>query len=430
MREDHLGAGTELHALCKRLYPFIRSITGNGVRDTLQVLGEYLPLRTHEVPSGTDVFDWTVPPEWNVREAYISDQSGRRVVDLKDHSLHVMSYSVPVRERMSLAELQAHLFSLPDHPDWIPYRTSYYQRGWGFCLKDSERRRLSEGSYDVVIDALLEQGSLTYGELYVPGRSTDEVLIAAHVCHPSLANDNLSGIAVATFLARRMVDLPTPPTYSYRFIFVPSTIGAITWLAQNEPVLNHIVAGMVLSGIGDQGTFTYKRSRRGDAMVDRAFERALRKRNAGRVEPFTPYGYDERQFCSPGIDLPVGCLMRTPYGQYPEYHTSADNLDFIRPESLGESLSLCIEVIDDLDHAKRYRNLSPKCEPQLGRRGLYDAIGGENDKKAAQLAMLWLLNYSDGLHSVIDISEMSGLSLAMLERAAIRLHEAKLLVSC
>jgi len=421
--------GDQMYALCERLYPIVRSITGDGVRRTLREIGELIPLELHEVPSGTQVFDWTVPPEWNISDAYIVNERGERIIDLREHSLHVVSYSEPVRACLSLEELQQHLHSLPEHPNWIPYRTSYYSRSWGFCLTHAQRMSLAPGRYEVVIDSRLEPGSLTYGEYFVPGERDEEFLVSTHVCHPSLANDNLSGIAVATFLARRLT-AEGRLRCGFRFIFVPSTIGAITWLARNQNRLGRIAGGLVISGVGDRGGFTYKRSRSG-GVIDRVFERVLRRRGTPhRIEPFSPYGYDERQFCSPGIGLPVGCLMRTPFGQYPQYHTSADDLSFITPESLEETVDVCAEALAEFALVRRYRNLSPYCEPQLGRRGLYDAIGGENDKKSAQMALLWMLSYSDGTHSTLDISDLSGLSLETLDRAASRLCDARLLAPC
>ncbi len=419
--------GEELHGLCRRLYPINRSITGQGVRASLALLREFIDLRIHEVPSGTPVFDWVVPPEWNVTAAHITDGGGRRVVDLADHSLHLVGYSEPVRRRMSLEELQPHLHSLPDHPDWIPYRTSYYARNWGFCLQHARRLALAPGDYDVVIDATLEPGSLTFAECVIPGETDREILVTTHVCHPSLANDNLSGIAVATHLARQLAAGPRP-VHTLRFLFIPGTIGAITWLALNQDSLARIAGGIVLSGIGDPGPLTYKQTRLGCAPVDRVFARVLGRRGAPHhLEPFSPYGYDERQFNSPGINLPVGCLMRTPFGQYAAYHTSGDNLDLLSPDSLADALAVCREALGELDLVRTFVNLSPHCEPQLGRRGLYDDTGGENDRKAAQMALLWMLSYSDGTHSTLDISELSGLPLATLDRAARRLAAVDLL---
>ena len=420
-------SGEELHGLCRRLFPICRSITGDGVRETLSVLNDLIDLDVHEIPSGTPVFDWHVPPEWNLRQAYVENAAGERLIDASAHNLHVLNYSEPVDRTLSRQELDGHLFSLPDQPDLIPYRTAYYARNWGFCLPHRQRQALTDGKYHVVIDTTLEDGALTYGECFIPGELDEEILISTHVCHPSLANDNLSGIAVATHLVRHfrsVADL----RYGLRFVFVPSTIGAITWLACNEDRIRHIAAGLVISGVGDRGKFTYKQSRHGHGLVDRVFRRLLENAgNANPVRPFLPYGYDERQYCSPGIGIPTGCLMRTPYGEYPEYHTSADNLDLISGDALAESLDLCVRAIEDIQRVGVYLNMSPKCEPQLGRRGLYETIGGDNDSRTAQLALLWMLNYSDGDHSTLDISDLSGIDLSVLDIAAGRLKAAGLL---
>jgi len=410
-------AGRRMHDLIAELYPIPRSITGDGVRRTLARIGEEIPLAVEEVPSGTPVLDWTVPKEWNVREAWIADSRGERVVDFADHSLHLVGYSVPVRQRMSLEELKEHVFTLPDQPTLIPYRTSYYSETWGFCMSQERLDSLADGEYEVCVDASLEDGNLTYGECRLPGEIEDEVLISCHVCHPSLANDNLSGIAVATEAAKAIA--AEPRRHSYRFVFVPVTIGAITWLALNEERLAAIRHGLVLTGLGDPGQITYKRSRRGTADVDRAAVHVLEQSGEPHdLQDFFPYGYDERQYCSPGFDLPVGCLMRTPHGRYPEYHTSADDLELVRPEQLADSLEKLLAICDVLDRNRTYRSLSPKGEPQLGRRGLYDAIGGDVDRQRSQLAMLWVLNQSDGDHSLLDIAERSGTPFDEIERIA------------
>jgi aminopeptidase-like protein len=416
-----------MHLLAAELYPICRSITGDGVRQTLQRLGRAIPLQVQEVPTGTPVLDWNVPKEWNVREAWIEDDRGRRVVDFARCNLHLLGYSVPLRARLTLAELKEHLFSSPEHPDWIPYRTSYYSETWGFCLAHSQLEALDEGEYEVCIDSSLEDGHLTYGECVLDGEDDGEVLISCHVCHPSLANDNLSGITVAIELAKALS--ARARRYSYRFLFVPGTIGSITWLARNEPGLERIRHGLVLTCVGDPGHPTYKRSRRGDAEIDRAVAQVL----AGGGEPheiqdFVPYGYDERQYCSPGFDLPVGCLMRTPHGRFPEYHTSADDLDLVRPEHLADSLAKCLGVVELLEGNRTYVNLRPKGEPQLGKRGLYQAIGGEPDRGEAQMAMLWVLNQSDGTNSLLDIAERSTLPFDAIERAATLLRDHELLV--
>lgn len=416
----------EMHALVRRLYPLCRSITGDGVRRTLEIISESVPLEVHEVPTGTPVLDWTVPKEWNIRDAYIKDASGRRVVDFAACNLHVVGYSVPVAATMPLAKLREHLHTLPDRPDLIPYRTSYYAETWGFCLSANTLAALPDGDYEVLIDATLADGHLTYGEHVVPGEIADEVLISCHVCHPSLANDNLAAIAVATRLARRLAR--ARPRYTYRFLFAPGTIGAITWLARNRDRVDRVRHGLVLACAGDRGPLTYKRSRRGDAPIDRAAAYVLRV--SGRphtVEDFSPYGYDERQYCSPGFDLPVGSLTRTPYGRYPEYHTSGDNPDFVTEAAMRDTLDACWEILRVLERDRRYRNLSPYGEPQLGRRGLYDSLGGRSDTKQAQLALLWVLNLSDGGHGLLDIAERSGLPFDTVADAARALCAATLL---
>jgi aminopeptidase-like protein len=367
--------GEESYRTVEALYPICRSITGDGLRQSLRLLQRAVPLELHEVPTGTRVFDWTVPNEWNIRDAYIKDATGQRVVDFQRCNLHVLNYSIPIHRKMALTELRPHLFTLPETPDWIPYRTSYYRETWGFCLSQQQLERMKDQEYEVRIDSTLEPGQLTYGEYRVQGATDDEVLISCHSCHPSLCNDNLSGMATAARLAHLLQGISL--RYSYRFLWIPGTIGSITWLAGNEPILPRIKHGLVLSCLGDAGPFTYKRSRRGDAEVDRAVEDVLRHNGQGfQVLEFTPYGYDERQYCSPGINLPIGCFMRTPNGGYPQYHTSADDLTLVTASSLGESLHQLLQVVRVLEENARYRNLKPKCEPQLGRRGLYREMGG------------------------------------------------------
>ncbi|OQW35961.1 MAG: peptidase M28 [Nitrospira sp. SG-bin1] len=418
-----------MHDLMAELYPICRSITGNGVRETLRVLQKHIPLEIHEVPSGTKVFDWTVPPEWNVSDAYIMNRAGERVVDFNAHNLHLMSYSIPIRKRMGLVELKPHLFTLPDHPEWIPYRTSYYKENWGFCLRHVDYERLLDDEYEVVIDSSLQPGALTYGECYVPGEISDEILISCHVCHPSLCNDNLSGIAVAVRLAEAMT--AHQKRYSYRFLFIPGTIGSITWLALNEQRASCIKHGLVITGVGDAGDVTYKRSRQGNAEIDRAMAHVLKhsgKRYA--IIDFSPYGYDERQYCSPGFDLPVGCFMRTPHSEYPEYHSSADNLDFVKIESLVQSYGRCLEVFEVLEGSRTYMNQNPKCEPQLGRRGLYRTVAGQQEKQWTELALFWVLNASDGRHTLLDIAERADLPFSKIQFAADALLEVGLLKEC
>lgn len=420
------GAGEEMHALVERLYPLRRSITGDGVRATLDIVAEHLPLEVHEVPTGTPVLDWTVPQEWNVRDAYVADASGRRVVDLAASALHVLGYSVPVAARMPLSELRGHLHTLPDQPSLVPYRTSYYEPEWGFCLAQDVLDALPDGEYEVRIDSTLADGHLTYAEHVVPGEVEEEVLVSCHVCHPALANDNMAGVAVAVFLARELAE--RKPHHTYRFLFAPGTIGAITWLARNRERVGRVAHGLVLACAGDPGSVTYKRSRRGDAEIDRVLRHVLAA--SGRpheIREFTPYGYDERQFCSPGFDLPVGSLTRTPYAEYPEYHTSADDPDFVSPAALADTLAVCREAFAVLDRNRRYVSLSPYGEPQLGRRGLYGALGGRSDAKQAQMAMLWVLNLADGGHDLLDVAERSGLPFDTIADAADALAGAGLL---
>ncbi|HWB46967.1 MAG TPA: DUF4910 domain-containing protein, partial [Hyphomicrobiaceae bacterium] len=408
------------------IYPICRSITGDGVRETLRRIGARFPLEVHEVPTGTPVFDWTVPREWNIRDAYIKNERGEKIVDFEKCNLHVVSYSTPVRARMRLAELRPHLHSLPNQPDLVPYRTSYYSETWGFCLPHRQLEALPDETYEVVIDSTLEPGSLTYGEYLHRGETEEEVLLSAHVCHPSLANDNCSGLALLAHLGNRISRLET--RYSYRFLFAPGTIGAITWLARNERNADRIKHGLVLSCVGDEGGPTYKRSRRGNAEIDRAAAHVLQHSGlAPTLLDFSPYGYDERQYCSPGFNLPVGLLQRGQFGVFPQYHTSADNLEFITAPALQRSYEMVVSILDVLENNAKYRNTNPKCEPQLGRRGVYAGMGGDKDAAAKNMAILWVLNLSDGTHALLDIAERAGLPFAAIHGAARRLLQHGLL---
>jgi aminopeptidase-like protein len=423
---DSEAIGAEAYQLMERLFPLCRSLTGSGVRATFDVLEEYIPLQRSEIASGTKVFDWTVPDEWNLRDAYIATPDGTRVVDLRRSSLHVVNYSEPVRARMTLEQLRERLHTLPDQPDLIPYRTSYYHRTWGFCLSHRQLLELAPGEYDVVIDSTLEPGQLTYGELRLPGSSDEQVLISTYVCHPSLANDNLSGIAVATMLAKQLQRRPL--RYSYRILFAPGTIGPLAWLHDNRHTLDRVKHGLSVSCIGDAGGLTYKRSRQEDAEIDRAVALVLRDSGAAhRVLDWEPWGGDERQFNSTGFELPVGCLMRTPHGEFSGYHTSADNLERIRPESLGEAVRSCLDVVEVLETNRACVNLSPYGEPQLGRRGLYRSSGGAVESPDDERALLWVLNLSDGSASLLDVAARSGLPYPVILRAAQRLEQAGLL---
>jgi aminopeptidase-like protein len=425
------NTGCILHAHVEQLFPTCRSITGDGLRRTLDYIGSYIPLEIHEVPSGTTVLDWAVPPEWTVRDASIRTLSGQEIVSFSRSNLHLVQYSKPVDRIVPLEELQVHLHSLPEQPDVIPYRTAYYTDTWGFCLSHHQRLALTDPAYYVVVDTTLAPGSLSIGECVLPGDTADEFLISVHCCHPSLANDNLSGIAVAIELARALRF--RRHRFSYRFVFLPGTIGAITWLHFNRDAPSRIRHGLVLTCVGDAAPPTYKRSRRGNALIDRYAAYVLAQEGHGdRVLPFVPYGYDERQYCSPGFNLPVGCLMRSPNGTFAEYHTSADNVSFVKPEALADTLRLLEQILTLAEQDRTPLNTEPFGEPQLGRRGLYRAVGGQPDQRRGagfdQMTLLWVLNLADGEHSLLDIAERSGKTFEAVAAAADVLRAAGLLI--
>ncbi len=414
---DSIASGSEMISFMKEMFPFCRSITGNGTRETLKSIGKHIPIKIHEVPTGTKVYDWEIPNEWNIRDAYVKNSSGKKIIDFKQLNLHILNYSEPVKAKMKMADLKQHLFSIPEKPTWIPYRTSYYKKNWGFCISHEQLSSLEEDTYEVVIDSDLSPGHLTYGEMLIKGETEDEVLISTHICHPSLCNDNLSGIAVCTYLAKYL--LQKRPYYSYRFLFIPGTIGAITWLSLNDTAINRIKYGMVTALLGIDSKYTYKRSRIGSTRIDKIVEQVLKVRKVDfEVIDFSPYGYDERQFCSPGINLPVGNLTRIPFGEYPEYHTSADDFKLVSAKALNDSLEVFVDIVQYIEADRKYENLFPKGEPQLGRRGLYDNIGGRNDSKTLQLAFLWILSYSDGNYSLADIAMLSCIDVKLLCEAA------------
>jgi aminopeptidase-like protein len=418
-----------MYALAARLFPICRSITGDGVRQTIDLLSEIVPFQRHEIATGTAVLDWDIPEEWNISDAYIADKSGTRIIDFKKSNLHVLNYSTPIRATLPFAELRSHIFTLPEQPELIPYRTSYYQANWGFCMSHRQLLELEAigGDFEVVIDSRLQPGHLTWAEYVHHGTTKDEILLSTHICHPSLANDNCSGLALLTLFARELRRRKS--RYTYRFLVIPGTIGSLTWLALNEERLGRIKSGLVLSGVGDASNPTYKKSRRGNATIDRAFEHVLRHSNdAHKIIDFFPYGYDERQFCSPGFNLPVGLFQRGQFGTYPEYHTSADNLSFISGDRLADSYATILNAINVIDRDRLMLNLYPKGEPQLGRRGIYGKIGGTADAWRNNLAMLWVLNLSDGEHSLLDIAERAELPFDLIHAAAELLEETKLVV--
>lgn len=424
---DSQFVGQEIYQLIETLYPICRSITGDGFRESMQILKSHIPLDLHEVPSGTQVFDWVIPKEWNIRDAYVKNAKGEKVVDFQKTNLHILNYSVPFHGKIKLAELKEHLFSIPEQEDWIPYRTSYYKENWGFCITQKVLDSLSDEEYEVFIDSSLEDGHLTYGEYFIKGQLEDEFLISCHSCHPSLCNDNLSGMGVATHLAKHLSQKQL--RYSYRFLFIPGTIGSITWLCLNEDKTSRIKHGLVIACVGDPGKMHYKKTRRGDAEIDRAVNHVLRHSGDDyELMEFSPYGYDERQYSSPGFNLAFGNLSRTPHGRFPEYHTSADNLNFVKAESLADSFSKYVDVLNVVDNNKKYLNTNPKGEPQLGKRGLYGTMGGRKDASNYEMSLLWVLNLSDGGHTLLDIAEKSGMVFSSLQDAAKALLDCGLLV--
>jgi aminopeptidase-like protein len=423
---DFQSAGQEIYQLVETLYPICRSITGNGFRQSMQILRDHIPLEIQEVPTGTKVFDWIVPKEWNIRDAYIKNARGEIIVDFQKSNLHILNYSMPFNGKVQLAELKEHLFSLPENEDWIPYRTSYYKENWGFCVTQKLLNSLQDEEYEVFIDSSLERGHLTYGEYLIKGELEDEFLISCHSCHPSLCNDNLSGMGVATFLAKHLSQQKL--RYSYRFLFIPGTIGSITWLSLNEAGASRIKHGLVLACVGDPGKMHYKKTRHGNTEIDRAVNHVLKHSgNEYEIMDFSPYGYDERQYSSPGFNLAVGNLSRTPHGRFPEYHTSADNLDLVKAESLADTLSKCVEILSVVDNNRKYINTNPKGEPQLGKRGLYSAMGGRKDASNYEMALLWILNLSNGEHSLLDIAERSDIGFSLILDATRALLDCGLL---
>jgi aminopeptidase-like protein len=423
--EGAARAGERALALAAELAPMMRSLTGAGVRETFARLGRIAPLQVHEVPSGTPVLDWEVPPEWRVREAYVADATGRRLIDVAAHPLHLVGYSRPVRTRLGLEELRPHLHTDPRHPDWIPYRTSYYRDAWGFCLAQSELERWGPGPYEVVVDTELLPGSLSYAECRVAGQGAEDFVLYTHSCHPGMANDNASGLAVAAVIAAALAE--SRPRLGYRVVFAPGTIGSITWLARNEDAWPRIRGGLVLGLLGDAAALTYKRSRQNRSETDLIAAAVVRELHPeARVLDFEPYGYDERQFCSPGIDLAVGRLSRSVNNGYNEYHSSGDDLSVISASALAGSIAAVAQIVNRLDGNPRYRSLAPRGEPRLGKRGLFRSTGG-TDPSRFEHALLWVLNMADGRHGLYDTAAAAGLTPHEVQAAASALHGAGLI---
>ncbi|PBO85615.1 MAG: peptidase M28 [Thaumarchaeota archaeon] len=416
----------EMYQLMKDLYPLCRSITGNNVRKTHEIIRKHLEIQSYEVPTGTEVYDWVIPKEWNINDAYVIDPTGKKIIDFKKSNLHIVNYSIPVKKKIFLTELKKKLHTLPKQPDSIPYLTSYYSEDWGFCLTHNQFLELIDGEYEIVIDSSLDDGHLTYGEYFIKGKTENEILITCYTCHPSLCNDNLSGVTLVTFLAKYLSKLSL--NYSYRFLFIPETIGAIAWLSINEKNTFKIKHGLVATCLGDSGSFTYKKSRRGNAEIDQVVINVLQNSNSKfTLLDFFPSGSDERQFCSPGFNLPVGSLMKTMYGKFDEYHTSADNLEFVNANNLKDSITKYIEIIFVLENNAKFLNLIPKCEPQLSKRGLYDTLGGQKVNDLTKNAIQWILNLSDGENSLLDISNKSGINFNIIVNAANMLIQKNLL---
>jgi len=420
--------GIEMHELMTKLFPICRSITGNGVRETLKKIQIHIPIQINEVQSQTKVFDWTIPKEWNIQDAYVIDPNGKKIIDFKNSNLHVVCYSIPIHKKMELSELKPHIHTLPEMPDAIPYLTSYYNEDWGFCMSHNEFKKLQEGEYEIMIDSTLENGSLTYGEFLKKGEVEDEFLFTCYICHPSMCNDNLSGTVLITFLAKYLENIKTK--LSYRFLFIPETIGAITWLSKNEQNLHKIKHGLVATCLGDSGSSTYKKTRDGNNEIDKIVKYVLENSKQDyTIIDFIPNGSDERQFCSPGFNLPCGSLVRSipGSGKFPEYHTSEDNLYFVKAENLADTFSKYCEIIYISENNIKYFNLNPKCEPQLGKRGLYRNLGSQKYSEEKDLAIFWILNQSDGENSLLDIAIKSKLDFHLIKEVADKLVDHNLL---
>jgi aminopeptidase-like protein len=424
--ENKSNIGSEMFELMKSLFPICRSITGNGVRTSFDIIKNIINLEIKEIPTDTPVFDWTVPKEWNITDAYIADLHGNKIIDFKNSNLHVVSYSEPIKKIISLDELKKHIHTIPEKPDTIPYLTTYYNQDWGFCMSHNDFLNLNDSEYEILIDSKLDKGSMSIGEYYIRGETSDEFLISCYICHPSMCNDNLSGVVLTTILAKYLSNQKLK--YSYRFLFVPETIGSITWISLNENNLSKIKHGLVATCLGDSGISTYKKTKYGDSEIDKTVEFVLKNSDSEyNILDFFPTGSDERQFGSPAFNLNVGSLMRTPYGKFSQYHTSDDDLHFVKSDYLFDSFLKYLKTIFIIENNRKYVSLNPKCEPQFGKRGLYRNLGGQKNKQDAELAMFWVMSFSDGQNDLIDISEKSKLSFELILETTKKLVSHKLL---
>jgi aminopeptidase-like protein len=416
--------------LFAQLLPLRRSLTGEGVRASLRAVAQYVPLAVVEVPTGTPILDWHVPQEWSLHDAYIADRSGRRLVDLQRSALHVVGYSEPVRQVMTFEQLRPHLHTMPDRPDWIPYRTSYWNRTWGFCVPHAVLPALeAAGPLEVVIDSELRDGSLSYGELVIPGSDplAGELLLSTHICHPELANDNVSGMVALTDIGLSLLRSAQGLRHTVRLLYLPGTVGALAWLSAHPDAAQQVRGGLVMTGLGDSSPLTYKASRRGSTRMDRLAKRVLNARDPStRLLPWDPYGYDERQFCSPGFDLAVGRLTRGVHGRYPEYHTSGDNAAFVSAPQIEAAIQAVLDLLQRFDAEPVLHHRQPLGEPQLGRRGLYSSVGGAVDSRSIETSYLWVLSLADGQHGLADVVEQAGLPSEVVQAAYERLFAAGL----
>lgn len=427
--ENEIENSTEnsMYSLIEKLFPICRSLTGNGVRETLCELQKIVPeMQMHEVPTGTQVMDWTIPKEWNINDAWIKDSQGNKIIDFNETNLHVMGYSQPVHKKVNLDELLKVVYTLPDQPDLIPYVTSYYKERYGFCMSENQKQSLKEGEYEIFIDSELKDGSLTYADIVITGKVKDEIMFSTYVCHPSMANNELSGPAVAIFLAKWLKER-NDNYYTYRFVFAPETIGAITYLSKNLQYLKeHLKAGYVLTCCGDQGEFTYIASRHANNLADKTAKNILNLEYPNHKSyTFMQRGSDERQYCAPGVDLPFCSVTKTKYGDYPQYHTSGDNLDFVSQKGLEETLEFYKKVVIALENNKKYR-VNCLCEPQLGKRGLYPTISGKN-ASVHIMAVKHYIAYCDGINDLIDISNATEIKIEDLIEVQNKLIDAGLL---